>query len=78
MRESAALARSYGVRLHTHLAENDKDVSYSLEVYGTLPGDYAEDVGWVGDDVWHAHCVKLDEREIDLFARPERASCHCP
>lgn len=78
MREAAALARSYGVSLHTHLAENDNDVSYSLEKFGYRPGDYAEDVGWVGEDVWHAHCVKLDEPEIGLFARTHTAVCHCP
>lgn len=78
MRESATLARSYGVHLHTHLAENDNDVSYSHEVYGMRPGDYAENVGWVGDDVWHAHCVKLNHDEIGLFARTHTGVCHCP
>ncbi len=78
MREAAALARSYGVSLHTHLAENDNDIAYSLEIYGLRPGDYAEDVGWVGHDVWHAHCVKLDEREIGLFGRTGTGVCHCP
>jgi 8-oxoguanine deaminase len=78
MREAAGLARSYGVSLHTHLAENDNDVAYSLETFGQRPGDYAEDVGWVGDDVWHAHCVKLDGNEIGLFARTGTGVCHCP
>jgi len=78
MREAASLARSYKVSLHTHLAENDNDVSYSLETFGYRPGDYAEDVGWVGDDVWHAHCVKLDDREIGLFGRTGTGVCHCP
>ena len=78
MRESAKLARSYGVRLHTHLAENIKDVDYSLEVFGMRPGDYAQDVGWVGDDVWHAHCVQLDEQEIKLFGHTGTGVCHCP
>ncbi|MBN1284734.1 MAG: 8-oxoguanine deaminase [Anaerolineae bacterium] len=78
MRESAALARSYGVRLHTHLAENVKDIDYSEAVFGMRPGEYAEDVGWVGDDVWHAHCVMLDDREIDLFARTGTGVAHCP
>ncbi|MEO8606680.1 MAG: 8-oxoguanine deaminase [Chloroflexota bacterium] len=78
MRESAALARSYGVHLHTHLAENDNDVAYSLETFGSRPGDYAQDVGWVGEDVWHAHCVKLDTQEIGLFARTGTGVCHCP
>lgn len=78
MRESAALARSYGVRLHTHLAENASDITYSLEKFGTLPGDYARDVGWLGDDVWHAHCVCLNDREIALFGRTGTGVCHCP
>ncbi len=78
MRESAALARSYGVRLHTHLAETPGDVAYSLEKFGLLPGDYARDVGWVGADVWHAHCVCLNEREIGLFARTGTGVAHCP
>lgn len=78
MRESADLARSYGVHLHTHLAENDNDIAYSLETFGMRPGDYAQDVGWVGDDVWHAHCVKLDHEEIGLFARTHTGVAHCP
>ncbi len=78
MREAAALARSYGVHLHTHLAENANDVTYSLEVFGQRPGDYARDTGWVGGDVWHAHCVKLNDDEIGLFARTGTGVCHCP
>jgi len=78
MRESANLARSYGVRLHTHLAENANDIAYSLEMYGQRPGEYAESMGWLGDDVWHAHCVQLDGDEIRLFARTGTGVCHCP
>lgn len=78
MRESANLARSLGVRLHTHLAENVKDIDYSLETFGMRPGDYAEDVGWVGDDVWHAHCVQLNDDEIKLFGHTGTGVCHCP
>jgi cytosine/adenosine deaminase-related metal-dependent hydrolase len=79
MRESAKMARSYaGVRLHTHLAENVNDVTYSLEHYGMRPGEYAESLGWLGDDVWHAHCVQLDASEIDLFARTNTGVAHCP
>ncbi len=78
MRESADLARAYGVNLHTHLAENDKDVSFSLETFGQRPGAYAETVGWVGADVWHAHCVKLNPAEISLFGRTGTGVCHCP
>src|SRR5690606_30435082 len=78
MRETAALARSYGVHLHTHLAENDKDITYSQDVFGQRPAEYAESVGWVGEDVWHAHCVKLNDAEIDLFGRTGTGVCHCP
>lgn len=78
MRESARLARHHGVSLHTHLAENDRDVAYSRETFGMTPAQYAEDVGWVGRDVWHAHCVKLDEEGIGLFARTGTGVAHCP
>ncbi|HSU21857.1 MAG TPA: 8-oxoguanine deaminase [Variovorax sp.] len=81
MRESAALARSFkgqGVRLHTHLAENDHDVAYSREKFGRTPAEYAQDLGWVGPDVWHAHCVKLDADAIALFARTRTGVAHCP
>ena len=78
MRDAALLARDKGVMLHTHLAENDEDVAYSLAKFGCRPGDYAQDLGWTGPDVWHAHCVKLDAAEIDLFARSGTGVAHCP
>ncbi len=78
MRDAAILARDKGVMMHTHLAENDEDIAYSLEMFGCRPGQYAEDLGWTGDDVWHAHCVKLDGQEIDLFARSSTGVAHCP
>ncbi|MDF1872417.1 8-oxoguanine deaminase [Vannielia sp.] len=78
MRDAALLAREKGVRLHTHLAENAEDIAYSQENFGCRPGQYAQDLGWVGDDVWHAHCVKLDGDEIDLFARTKTGVAHCP
>lgn len=78
MREAAVLARDKGVMLHTHLAENDEDIAYSLEKFGCRPGQYAEDLGWTGNDVWHAHCVRLDGSEIDLFARSRTGVAHCP
>ncbi len=78
MRDAALLARDKGVMLHTHLAENDEDIAYSLEKFGCRPGQYAQDLGWTGDDVWHAHCVKLDASEIDLFARSKTGVAHCP
>ena len=78
MRDAADLARDKGVMLHTHLAENDEDIAYSLAQFGCRPGQYAEDLGWTGDHVWHAHCVKLDAVEIDLFARTRTGVAHCP
>jgi cytosine/adenosine deaminase-related metal-dependent hydrolase len=78
MRETAALARAYGVGLHTHLAENDHDVAYSLERFGRTPAQYAEELSFTGPDVWHAHCVKLDAHGIDLFARTGTGVAHCP
>lgn len=78
MRDTAVLARDKGVMLHTHLAENDEDIAYSLEKFGCRPGEYAQDLGWTGPDVWHAHCVKLDASEIDLFARTGTGVAHCP
>ncbi len=78
MRESAALARAHAVSLHTHLAENDDDVRYSRERFNRTPAQYAHDLGWVGPDVWHAHCVKLDAHGIDLFARTGTGVAHCP
>ena len=78
MRDAALLARDKGVMLHTHLAENDEDIAYSEAQFGCRPGQYAEDLGWTGPDVWHAHCVKLDGQEIDLFARSRTGVAHCP
>ncbi|UWQ59662.1 8-oxoguanine deaminase [Leisingera caerulea] len=78
MRDAALLARDKGVMLHTHLAENDEDIAYSQAQFGCRPGQYAEELGWTGDDVWHAHCVKLDVQEIDLFARTRTGVAHCP
>ena len=78
MREAALLARDKGVMLHTHLAENDEDVAWSLAKFGCRPGQYAEDLGWTGEDVWHAHCVKLNGDEIGLFARSGTGVAHCP
>ena len=78
MRETAHMARSYGVGMHTHLAENSEDIDYSLATFGMRPGDYIEAVEWTGDDVWHAHCAQLTAEEIRLFARTGTGVAHCP
>jgi cytosine/adenosine deaminase-related metal-dependent hydrolase len=81
MRQTAVLARSFrglGVRLHTHLAENDHDVAYTREKFNQTPAQYAQELGWLGEDVWHAHCVKLDDEGISLFATSRTGVAHCP
>jgi len=78
MRDSALLAREHGVSLHTHLAENDNDIAYTREKFNCTPAEYAEQLGWLGPDVWCAHCVKLDAAGISLFARTGTGVAHCP
>ncbi|UWN49428.1 8-oxoguanine deaminase [Alcanivorax sp. ALC70] len=78
MRQSAVLARDLGVLMHTHTAENSKDLAFSQERYGMTPAQFAEETGWVGDDVWHAHCVHLDDHGIKLFGRTGTGVAHCP
>ncbi|MBP7691727.1 MAG: 8-oxoguanine deaminase [Anaerolineales bacterium] len=78
MREAAALARAYGVHLHTHLAETLDEEHFCVEKFGARPALYAEQLGWVGRDVWHAHAVHVDAAEIGLFARTGTGVAHCP
>lgn len=78
MRDAALLAREKGVSLHTHLAENDNDIAYTRERFGCTPAEYAEQLGWLGRDVWHAHCVKLDAAGIAAFAKSGTGVAHCP
>jgi cytosine/adenosine deaminase-related metal-dependent hydrolase len=78
MVESAQLARRHGVRLHTHLAETVEEDAYCLEHHDCRPVEYLERLGWIGDDVWLAHCVHLDDSEVDLFGREGVGVSHCP
>jgi cytosine/adenosine deaminase-related metal-dependent hydrolase len=78
MRDSAALARSKGVRLHTHLAETQDEEAFCLETYGRTPTEYAEDLGWLGSDVWMAHCVHLSPAAVARFAATGTGVAHCP
>ena len=78
MRDSAKLARAYNVSMHTHLAENVSDIEYSRKMFNKTPAEYVEELEWVGHDVWHAHCVKLDRHGIELFARTGTGVAHCP
>ncbi|MDX2177526.1 MAG: 8-oxoguanine deaminase [Candidatus Sumerlaeia bacterium] len=77
-RETAVLARKHGVRLHTHLAETDDEDRYCLERYGCRPLDFVAKLGWEGSDIWFAHCVKLNENEMERCARLGMAVAHCP
>lgn len=78
MVESAALARTYGLRLHTHLAETADEEAYTLERFGKRPVEYAADLGWLGDDVWFAHAVFIDETETARMAATGTGAAHCP
>jgi cytosine/adenosine deaminase-related metal-dependent hydrolase len=78
MRESADLARRLGVRMHTHLAETLQEDAYCRQALGRTPAEYAEDLGWLGPDVWLAHCVQLDEAAVRRFAATGTSVAHCP
>lgn len=78
MHQSAELARSLGVRLHTHLAETRDEEAFCLERFGRRPVDYAESVGWLGPDVWFAHAVHLDAADIAAMAASGTGAAHCP
>ncbi|MEV7010998.1 8-oxoguanine deaminase [Streptosporangium sp. NPDC051022] len=78
MRESAALARSKGVRLHTHLAETLDEERHCLEQAGMRPVAYMDRLGWLGPDVWFAHAVHLSDSDIEALARTGTGSAHCP
>jgi cytosine/adenosine deaminase-related metal-dependent hydrolase len=78
MQESAALARELGLPLHTHLAETREEEAYCMELYGCTPVEYLADLGWLGADVWCAHCVHLSTDEIQDFASSGTGVAHCP
>ena len=78
MRETAEYARKRDVRLHTHLAETKDEEEFCLELFGVRPVEYLEQLGWLGDDVWLAHCVHLDEREVRRFGETSTGVAHCP
>ncbi len=78
MRESAELARSYGVRLHTHLAETKDEEEFCLKHFGKRPVEYAESLGWLGGDVWFAHNVWVNDAEIAKYATTASGVAHCP
>lgn len=78
MRDAAELARERGVRLHTHLAETTDEDEYCREHFGCTPAQYAEELGWLGEDVWMAHCVHLAEEAVGRFGATGTGVAHCP
>ncbi|MGW5239027.1 8-oxoguanine deaminase [Monashia sp. NPDC004114] len=78
LREAAALARDKGVRLHTHLAETTDEAAFCREHFDRTPVEYMESLGWVGDDVWFAHGIHLDDEAIGTLARSGTGVAHCP
>jgi 8-oxoguanine deaminase len=78
MRQSAVMARHYGVRLHTHLAETEDEDDFCLQKFGHKPVDYMQTVDWLGDDVWFAHSVHVNDEEIKMYAQHGCGVAHCP
>jgi cytosine/adenosine deaminase-related metal-dependent hydrolase len=78
MKQSAQLAREYGVHLHTHLAETEDEEQFCLQRFGRRPVGYMQEVDWVGDDVWFAHAVWVNDEEIGVFAKHNCGVAHCP
>jgi cytosine/adenosine deaminase-related metal-dependent hydrolase len=78
MRQSVELARSYGVHVHTHLAETRDEENYCRQVFGKTPVELAEDLGWSGPDVWHAHVVHAHPAEVRRLGATHTGIAHCP
>ena len=78
LRQSAILARQYGVRLHTHLCETKDEENYMLQREGVRPLEYMERLGWIGDDVWYAHGIHFNDEELRVLAKTGTGVAHCP
>jgi cytosine/adenosine deaminase-related metal-dependent hydrolase len=78
MGETAEYARASGVRLHTHMAETVEEEAFCLQRFGVRPVEYLEQLGWLGDDVWLAHCVHLSDAEVARFGETRTGVAHCP
>jgi cytosine/adenosine deaminase-related metal-dependent hydrolase len=78
MKQSVKLAREYGVHLHTHLAETEDEEQFCMQMFGHRPVGYMQAVDWVGDDVWFAHAVWVNDEEIQVFAKHNCGVAHCP
>ncbi|HET6548263.1 MAG TPA: 8-oxoguanine deaminase, partial [Solirubrobacter sp.] len=78
MAQSAEFARAHDLRLHTHMAETIEEEAFCQELFGVRPVEYLEDLGWLGGDVWLAHCVHLSDREVARFGETGTGVAHCP
>jgi cytosine/adenosine deaminase-related metal-dependent hydrolase len=78
MKQSAKMAREYGVHLHTHLAETEDEEQFCMKMFGHRPVGYMQEVDWVGGDVWFAHSVWVNAEEIKVFAKHNCGVAHCP
>ncbi len=78
LRQSAILARQYGVRLHTHLCETKDEERWTLEAHGVRPLEYMARLGWTGSDVWYAHGIHFNDEELRELARTGTGVAHCP
>ena len=78
LRQSAVLARQYGVRLHTHLCETKDEENYMLQREGVRPLEYMERLGWIGNDVWYAHGIHFNDEELRVLAKTGTGVAHCP
>jgi len=78
MKQSAKLAREYGVHLHTHLAETEDEEQFCMQMFGHRPVGYMQEVDWVGNDVWFAHAVWVNDEEIQVFSKHNCGVAHCP
>ncbi|MFC3153031.1 8-oxoguanine deaminase [Litoribrevibacter euphylliae] len=78
MKQTAALARQHGVRLHTHLAETEDENNFCLKTFGLRPLDYLESVDWLADDVWLAHGIHFNDEEVQRLGQAKTGICHCP
>lgn len=78
MKQSAKLARKYGVHLHTHLAETEDEEQFCMKMFGHRPVGYMQEVDWIGDDVWFAHAVWVNDEEVKVFAQHNCGVAHCP
>src|SRR5260221_5094899 len=78
MKQSAKMAREYGVHLHTHLAETEDEEQFCMQMFGHRPVRYMQEVDWVGSDVWFAHAVSVNDEQIQVFAQHKRGKAHAP